>query len=623
MKKMKDKMHNNNNNNNGKVIIAGAGPGAADLITLRAVEALKNADLVIYAGSLVNPDLLNYVRDTVKRLNSATMSLDEVIAAMKQAVGNGMNVVRLHTGDPAMYGAISEQMNELDLLGIEYEVIPGVSSVFAAAAALNSELTMPGITQTAILTRRAGRTPVPEQEEIVKLANNNASVAVFLSVADMQGLADDFIAAGRPTETPVAVVYRASWPNQKIVRGTLADIAAKVKASGIKRQAMIIVGAALNRGGEKSLLYDHSFAHGYRSDDGSKSFAGKVAIYAITEQGGLKAGELAEGLTDSELFIPKRLGDKFSNFTTFEPQQLSAVIKQNWQQFDAHLFIMATGIVVRKIAGLLKSKLSDPAVVVCDELGNNSISLLSGHIGGANRLATVVAGITGGRAIITTATDVNKLTAFDELASLNNWHICNPENIKIVNSMLLEAKNIDLLIPEALFNKYYKAVRGLRLVTSVDEITGHGAVVLDNDCNQLNVPVLALKSASYAVGIGCRKSTNCDEIAAAFSATLSNAGIDVDQIDCLASSDVKATENGLLEFAKKQQLDLKFYDKETLNAVATPNPTPRAIEEFGVASVSEAAAIIAAGNGKLIVEKQKYAKVTIAVAQCCSKYDKN
>lgn len=600
----------------GKVIIAGAGPGAADLITLKVLNALKEADLVIYAGSLVNPEILNYARDDAEKLNSASMSLDEVVAAMKKAVSEGKNVVRLHTGDPTMYGAISEQMNELDELGIEYEIIPGVSSVFAAAAALKSELTMPGITQTAILTRRAGRTPVPEQENIVKLAANNASVAVFLSVADMQGLANDFISAGRPPETPVAVVYRATWANQKIVRGTLANIVVKVEESGIKRQAMIIVGAALDRGGKKSLLYHKSFAHGYRTNDGSKTFDGNVAIYTVTQKGCIKAGELAEGLEDSQVFIPERFGDEFNSFKTFKPKTLDKVIAENWNKFDAHLFIMATGIVVRKIAGLIDSKLFDPAVVVCDELGNNSISLLSGHIGGANRLAAVIAGITGGRAVITTATDINNMTAFDELASLNNWQICNPQNIKILNSMLLEAKNIDMLIPEEIFNKFYKGIRGLRLVGSTEEINGSGAVILNTNSSKLSVPALELKSNCYAVGVGCRKDTSCDEIEAAFNDALKKAGINSKQICCIASSDVKEQESGLLDFASKRKFKIKFYGKKTLNEIKTPNPTPRAIKEFGVASVSEAAAVVASGIGKLVLEKQKYEKVTIAIAQC-------
>ena len=600
----------------GKVIIAGAGPGAADLITLRAMNALKEADLVIYAGSLVNPDMLDYTKVEAEKLNSASMSLDDVINAIKQSVEKGKHVVRLHTGDPAMYGAISEQMNELDKLGIEYEVIPGVSTVFAAAAAIKAELTMPGITQTAILTRRAGRTPVPKAEDLKKLANNNASIALFLSVADMPGLVSDFIKAGRSPETPVAVVYRVTWPNEKIVYGKLSDIADKVEEAGIKRQAMILVGAALERSGKKSLLYNHGFAHGYRSDDGSKTFSGKVAIYAITEKGSQKAGELSEGLEESEVFIPGRFGDKFPYFNKFEAKTLGKIVSDNWHKYDAHIFIMATGIAIRKISHLLKSKLSDPAVVVCDELGSNAISLLSGHIGGANRLSAVIAGITGGRAVITTATDINKMMAFDELAAINHWRISSSkDNIKILNSMLLEGKNIDILIPEKDFDKHYKGVRGLRLIKSIDEISGHGAVVLDVFNGEYSVPTLELKSATYAVGIGCRKDTSSGKIESAFNDALKKASIDIENISIIASCDIKEEELGLLKFAKKNNLNIQFYSKEELNKIETPNITPRAIKEFGIKSVAEASSIMAANGGKLILKKEKYEKVTIAISE--------
>jgi precorrin-4 C11-methyltransferase len=576
---------------------------------------VKDADLIIYAGSLINPEILDNAGDDAEKLNSAAMSLDEVVEAIKTAHLQGKSVLRLHSGDPAMYGAISEQMNALDELEIEYEVIPGVSSVFAAAAALKTELTMPGITQTVILTRREGRTPVPESEHIAKLAANGASVAVFLSVADMPGLVADFISAGRSPETAVGIVYRASWPNQKIIRGTLADIAEKVKKSGIKRQAMIIVGNAIKRTGEKSLLYDDNFAHGFRSDGKSARFTGSTAIFAITETGCQKAAEIAEGLPVPKIFVPERFAGKCPKAATFAPKTLSALIAENWNAFDAHIFIMATGIVVRKITGLLDGKLTDPAVVVCDELGNNVISLISGHIGGANRLAEDIAGITGGRAVITTATDVNKLMAFDELATINNWRIINPEMIKTLNSMLLEGKKIDLLLPKNVFSAHYENVRGIRSVAKPADIAGDAAVILDAQMDSIAVPTLAFSSSSYAVGIGCRKNVSAEEILSAYSDALKKAKIDASEISLLASSDVKKDETGLLEFAKKLKLKLKFFSKETLNAIETPNFSQRAMKEFGVSSVSEAAAIAASNSDTLILEKQKYPKVTIAIAK--------
>ncbi|MCP3966089.1 MAG: precorrin-4 C(11)-methyltransferase [Lentisphaerae bacterium] len=596
----------------GKVIIAGAGPGAVDLITLRAKNALEQADVIIYAGSLVNPEILAFAKKEAEKVNSAGLSLDEVIALTFNAVNAGKNVVRLHTGDPAMYGAISEQMNELDKLKIKYEVIPGVSSVFAAAAAVKAELTMPGITQTAILTRRAGRTPVPEAEDLKKLAANDASIALFLSVADMPGLVADFIEAGRSPETPVAVVYRASWPNQKVVRGTLADISEKIESAGIKRQAIILVGGAIERGGEKSLLYDSGFAHGYRGAKENVKFEGKTAIYAITEKGALKAGEIAGGMTKATVFVPEKFSSQFSTFESFGSQKLGKLIKHNWHDYDAHLFIMATGIAVRKIAPLLEGKTVDPAVVVCDELGNNSISLLSGHIGGANRLASTVAGITGGKAVITTATDTNKLVAFDELAAINGWQVCNPEMIKVFNARLLAGEEMDLMLPEDIFEKKYKDIRGLRLIAGLSE--AENPVVTLNCKKSTKQPCLRLFSTGYAIGIGCRRNITVKQIEKAVRTALNTAGLKMDMVRCLASADVKRYEAGLLDFATDYNLLIKFYGKESLNSIVTPHSSPRAEKEFGIKSVAEAAAMLAAGTDKLVLEKQKIDGVTIAIA---------
>jgi len=251
-------------NNNKKVIFAGAGPGAPDLITLRCCEALKNADTVLYAGSLVNPEILKHTSNNCELIDSAHLNLEEIIKVLKSAIESGKNIVRLHTGDPSIYGAITEQMNELDALGIEYEVIPGISSLFASAAALKTELTLPGVSQSIIITRRAGRTPVPDGQNIADFAKHNTTMGIFLSISDIEGLVSELISGGYPRETAVAVVYRVSWSDEKIIRGTLKSIAEKVKTAEITRQAMIIVGNAISKQGDKSLLYDATFAHGYR-----------------------------------------------------------------------------------------------------------------------------------------------------------------------------------------------------------------------------------------------------------------------------------------------------------------------------------------------------------------------
>lgn len=243
--------------------IVGAGPGDPELITVKGMNALKEADIVIYAGSLVNPALLDYCQKDCTIYDSAGMNLDEVIAVMKEAYPKGKKIVRLHTGDPSIYGAIREQMDLLGAAGIPFTVIPGVSSFCAAAAALKKEYVLPEVSQTVILTRMEGRTPVPEKEDIRNLAKINATMIIFLSIHMIEDLVER-LKEGYPGHTPCAVVYKASWPEEKQVVGTLDDIAAKVHENNIGRTALITVGRFLGDEYALSKLYDKSFSHGYR-----------------------------------------------------------------------------------------------------------------------------------------------------------------------------------------------------------------------------------------------------------------------------------------------------------------------------------------------------------------------
>ena len=245
------------------VVFLGAGPGDPELLTLKGRRLLDTADLVVYAGSLVNPVLLDGIRAVCH--DSAALDLEAIMTLLADGYHRGLRTVRLHTGDPAMYGAIREQMQWFDARAIAYEVVPGVSSVFAAAAALRTELTVPEVTQTVILTRQAGRTPVPERESLARLAAVQATMCIFLSVALIERVVADLLAGGYPVDTPIAVVERASWPDERIVRGSLADIAARVADSGIRKTAMIVVGPALSADSRiASRLYDAAFSHEYR-----------------------------------------------------------------------------------------------------------------------------------------------------------------------------------------------------------------------------------------------------------------------------------------------------------------------------------------------------------------------
>ena len=250
------------------VHFVGAGPGDAELITVKGARLLGEAEVVVYAGSLVDRELVRTHAPNAEVWDSAGMTLEETTQVLAQAVADERRAVRLHTGDPSIYGAIQEQMAELDRLGIGYEIVPGVTSAFAAAAALKQELTLPEVSQTVIITRLEGKTPVPERERLSEIARLGATLVIYLSVSMIDRVVEELLEGSYRPDTPAAVVARASWPDELIVEGTLADIAEKVTDARIGKQAVILVGDVLRVRREglkaKSLLYDRGFTHGCR-----------------------------------------------------------------------------------------------------------------------------------------------------------------------------------------------------------------------------------------------------------------------------------------------------------------------------------------------------------------------
>ena len=246
------------------VHFVGAGPGAPDLITLRGAALLHEADVVIYAGSLVNPALLESCRPGCEIYDSARMTLDEVLQVMERAEAEGKTTVRLHTGDPALYGAVREQIDALRERGIAFDVTPGVSSLFGASAALGAEFTLPGVSQSLIVTRLAGRTGVPESEALDALARHGASMALFLSSGMLERVQERLLAGGYAPDTPAALVYKATWPDERCVRCTVGTLARAGRDAEIDRTALVLVGRFLDAPYEKSRLYDPSFTTGYR-----------------------------------------------------------------------------------------------------------------------------------------------------------------------------------------------------------------------------------------------------------------------------------------------------------------------------------------------------------------------
>lgn len=242
----------------------GAGPGDPELVTMRGRRFLEEAGTIIYAGSLVNPAILDWAKPGCQIYDSAGMTLEQVLEAMEAAEKTGKDTVRLHTGDPSLYGAIREQMDALDCRGIPWDVTPGVSAFSGAAATLGAEYTLPGLSQTLIITRMEGRTPVPEKESLASLASHQASMALYLSAGMAGKVQNALLEGGFPPETPAAIVYKATWPEERVFRGTVGSLAKMTEENGITKTALILVGRFLEENYERSKLYDPNFSHGYR-----------------------------------------------------------------------------------------------------------------------------------------------------------------------------------------------------------------------------------------------------------------------------------------------------------------------------------------------------------------------
>ncbi|MQG13825.1 MAG: precorrin-4 C(11)-methyltransferase [SAR202 cluster bacterium] len=256
----------------GKVYIVGGGPGDPELLTLKAKRIIESADLVIFADSLVPPEIVEFAKESAQVIGSKELNLDEIMELELTAVREGKTVARVQSGDPSIYGAILEQMRILDNEGVDFEIIPGVSAAFAAAAVLRSELTVPEKSQTVILTRMEGRVAMPEGEQLKDLAAHGCTMVIFLSITRMTKVVRELTSSGYTEDTPVAVVYRVGWPDELVIRGTLKDIAGKVRAAKITLQALIIVGDAVDPGldaaGAVSHLYSSDYTHRYRKGSG-------------------------------------------------------------------------------------------------------------------------------------------------------------------------------------------------------------------------------------------------------------------------------------------------------------------------------------------------------------------
>ena len=653
----------------------GAGPGAPDLITLRGAALLGRADVVIYAGSLVNPELLELAPAGCEVHDSSRMTLEQTIAVMELAAREGREVVRLHTGDPSLYGAIREQMACLDELGIGYDDTPGVSSMGAAAAAISAEYTLPGVSQSVIVTRLAGRTPVPEAERLAALAAHGASMVIFLSAGMLDQVQEELLRGGYAPDSPAALVYKASWPEEHVVRTTVGRLAQDGASAGINSTALVLVGDFIKGTGERSRLYDPSFSTGLReattaragtdtpgstSNDGSKHKHSPASSHAAashpadlprTAKGSPASTARAHGdkdstganrqitlisFTDVGQALARRLANKLGGVAKrCEPGGLARWTAEAFRTGSGLVFVGATGIAVRAIAPHVHSKASDPAVVVVDEQGRFAIPLLSGHLGGANDLAQRIADACGATAVITTATDGRGVFAVDEWARLQGWIVANPGRIKHVSGMLLSGKEVRLwsdwpLPPDAPDGIARATSRdeadwplpphapdGIACATSHDEAD----VVLSAHATTDGC-ALHLVPRVLVVGVGCKRGTTARALRTRLRALLNRCGYDRRAILRVCSVDAKTTEPGLLELCEQLGVPfVTFSAKELAEVPGTFASSPFVQATVGVDNVCERSAVLGSHGGKLLCGKDAGDGVTLALAEAPLSFD--
>ena len=608
----------------GKIYFIGAGPGDPELLTIKAKGIIEKADVLIYAGSLVNPQVLACKKKGAVIHNSASMDLKEIVAIISKEVKKGKTVARIHSGDPSIYGAIQEQIALLEKKGIPHEIIPGVSSVFASAATLKKELTVPELSQTLILTRISGRTRVPSRESIARLAQSQATMAIFLSITQIGKVVEQLLTS-YPPETPVAVVYRASWPDEKVIKGTLATVAEKVKSAAIKKQALILVGRALDDSarGLRSKLYHEGFTHGFRRSQREKK--DNLAIIALTKSGANLGALLKKKLPRAHLYVPQKLGLKGIKVKSFS-QDLGELFAGLIDQYSGFICIMATGIVVRTVSPFLYHKSVDPAVVVVDEKGRRAISLISGHLGGANELAKNVASITGGEPVITTATDVHETLALDLLAKQLNCNKVDLNLLKKCSYGLLQGEKVGIYpallksyLPHAekTHIRFYKSIKNLLKSDCLHKVIITNKQIERDIVGQKGKGTLVLLNpGNLVVGIGCNRNTTRSEIENTVKNFFYGWGLSFQSIKKVATVNLKSREKGLISFVRTHNFEIEFFTTKQLNKVCCPTPPSKSVlKAIGGKGVCEPAALLGAEVKFLLYSKKKTPNVTVAVAE--------
>ncbi len=464
----------------------------------------------------------------------------------------------------------------------------------------------------------SGRTPVPETENLRSLAAHRSSLVIFLSTGLIREVVAELSAAGYPSDTPVALVYRASWPDEHIVHGRLADIADLAEAGELTHQGLIIVSPALKATPTVSHLYS-SFQQTPVQHNG-------VAILTLTAPAVRLGRRLVMCLPGSTLYLPQRLSEtgdnQQENIRPFQ-ESIRQVLQSAFNEHNELVCIMASGIVVRELAPLLKNKHSDPAVVVLDAEGRFAISLLCGHEGGANTLARKIAAITDGQAVITTASDVQKIPALDSLAKERGWKLHPQSKLAAVMAAWVNEENIGLVVEQDHDCPLELQIPNYILYPDWQTARGHRTANMmlltyrqpPDDIWTAFANTVVYHPPCLAIGVGCNRNTPAAEIQQAIEITLHDAGLALESIACLATITAKVDEAGLQLTAQRNGWPLEIVTQKQIQLVKNlPNPSPAALKALGVPGVAEPAALWVTGSKQLLVEKRKFSNVTVAVA---------
>jgi precorrin-4 C11-methyltransferase len=614
----------------GTVYIVGAGPGDPDLMTVRARRVLESAGLVLYADSLVDPRILDLVPETAQVRGTSGMTLEPIVERMVEAAREGMVVARVHSGDAGVYGAVAEQLARLDAAGVAWEVVPGVPSPMAAAAALGCEMTVPGVAQSIIFCRVTGRTPMPEGQDLRAHARPGASLCIFLSAQYGAEVVSALRDGGVGDDTPAVIAEKISWPDERISWGTVGDLEQRLRDLAVRRHALVLVGPAFARASTRlrSSLYSPDHAHVFRPRGAGVHTRDRdsAVVYALTVSGAEVARRIAAALPHARVHLPMRLAADVPGAVA-EGAPARSVVARLMGEAGALVLVMATGAAVRLAAPHLEDKLRDPSVVAVDDRGRFAVPLAGAHAGGGNELARRVAEALGATAVVTTASDGRAWPALEGLAAHRGWRVEDPRQLAHAAAALLDGDPVGLVQdcgePFEEAGRWPDCLRRFGDVATLARQWTRAAIVVSDRAVAPRDGWLLLRPPTLVLGVGCESGVSRDEVVSAVEAALHDADVSALSVGVVATLDRKTAEPALAALCDARGWALRGYAAEELRDIGVPTPSAVVADAVGTPSVSEAAALREAGeDATLLLRKQVRGRVTVAVARRGAAADK-